>query len=197
MVKSKTVKWRLSSLQSAILWHLKSSLIKENAGLQVLCTTRAKVSLGLAQICLSGRLTTTDLLQDRAGASVSLVQLISSWSIEFRSFHRNIEQHKLEGTSKNLLVQLFVGKGAYMRLSSTLSHLEIFQWRGLYHFPGKVVPVTGCSHCKKSFSCINIKPHRTLESLPARVKTIDHHPQSFLTVSTLMIKYCISGNSNI
>lgn len=37
-----------------------------------------KVSLGLAQICLSGRLTTTDLLQDRAGASVSLVQLISS-----------------------------------------------------------------------------------------------------------------------
>lgn len=32
-------------------------------------------------------------------------------------FHRNVEQPRLEGTSKDHLVQLFVGQGASMRLS--------------------------------------------------------------------------------
>lgn len=68
-----------------------------------------------------------------------------------------IKQSRLEQTFKDHLIQLFLGKGAFMRLPSILSNhiLKIFSDGTLPHL--WVVPVNDCSHCKKFFSYIEMK----------------------------------------
>lgn len=56
--------------------------------------------------------------------------------------HRAIEQPRLEGTLKVHQIQTFMGKGAWIRTSSTMSsHILKPPAMGLHRIPAEVVPV--------------------------------------------------------
>lgn len=78
------------------------------------------------------------------------------WSSEQRIIEWFYGVPRFECTLEDHPVQNFVEKEPRWRyLRSAQFYLENFQWWGLYRVPGKVVPVTGCSHSKKKIFLIS------------------------------------------